>query len=141
MRYYIDTNILAYLFDENMDELSPETKRLIEDYGTLLYTSTVCVKEFIHLCQTGKIGNSRKNRRLSPDEWFAALYDMGVRIAPVNEYHLRQYAGLPFHGDHSDPDDRLIIAQAISDRIPLVSSDRKFHLYEEDGLELVFNKR
>lgn len=141
MRYYIDTNILAYLFDENMDELSPETKGLIEDYGTLLYTSTVCVKEFIHLCQTGKIGNSRKNRRLNPDEWLAALHDMGVCIVPVNEYHLGEYAGLPFHADHSDPDDRLIISQAISDRIPLISSDRKFHYYVEDGLELVFNKR
>ena len=39
------------------------------------------------------------------------------------------------------PNDRLIIAQAISDKIALVSSDRKFYMYEKYGLEFVFNRR
>jgi len=35
----------------------------------------------------------------------------------------------------------MIIAQAISDKMPVISSDRKFKLYEKQGLQLVFNKR
>lgn len=45
------------------------------------------------------------------------------------------------YDDHRDPNDRLIIAQAISDQIPLISSDRKFSRYERYGLDFIFNER
>ena len=45
------------------------------------------------------------------------------------------------NNDHRDPNDRLIIAQAISDRATLISSDRKFDRYERYGLQFMFNKR
>lgn len=141
MRYYLDTNILVYLLEDKVDELSSDTIRIFGDYQNILLTSTVCVKELIHLCQTGKVGSKKKGRGINVGDVLSAVQNMNIRIEPVNTYHLGEYAGLPFHGDHSDPDDRLIIAQAISDRIPLVSSDRKFHYYEEDGLDLVFNRR
>lgn len=69
------------------------------------------------------------------------LDEMGILIQPVTVEHLRQYACLPFFDDHRDPMDRLIIAQAISDRIPLVRSDRKFTRYEKYGLQFAFNER
>ena len=69
------------------------------------------------------------------------LKEMWIEIIPVDTLHLRQYAGLPLHGDHRDLNDRLIIAQAISDRIPLISSDGNFSDYTDDGLEFVFNER
>jgi len=37
--------------------------------------------------------------------------------------------------------DHLIISQAISDKIPVISSDYKFKEYIEQGLDFVFNKR
>ncbi len=43
--------------------------------------------------------------------------------------------------DHKDPTDRIIIAQAIAEKIPIVSSDTKFHDYKRSGLKFVFNKR
>jgi PIN domain nuclease of toxin-antitoxin system len=43
--------------------------------------------------------------------------------------------------DHRDPSDHVIIAHAITNRMPLVSSDRKFKFYEDQGLELVFNEK
>ena len=43
--------------------------------------------------------------------------------------------------DHRDPNDRLVIAQAISDKTALISSDHKFSLYEKNGLDFVFNER
>ncbi len=72
------------------------------------------------------------------ERWLA---DLGIDIVPVTVRHLHQLARLPLSDDHRDPNDRLIIAQAISDRTPLVSSDRKFYKYERYGLELVFNER
>jgi PIN domain nuclease of toxin-antitoxin system len=54
---------------------------------------------------------------------------------------LMAYAEFTPSRDHKDPNDHMIIAQAISDKIPLISSDNKFKPYEKQGLQLVFNKR
>jgi len=55
--------------------------------------------------------------------------------------HLETLSCLPFYPDHRDPFDRVIIAQAITEKIPIISSDRKFHNYVKHGLDFVFNKR
>jgi len=36
-------------------------------------------------------------------------------------------------------DIRMIIAQAITEQIPLISSDTKFHRYRKQNLEFIFN--
>ena len=100
----------------------------------MLFTSTVCVQELIHLCQTGKI-------KQSADKVVSDLDNAGINIEQVTERHLKSFASLPLFDDHRDPNDRLIIAQAIADRIPIVSSDRKFSRYERYGLDFIFNER
>ena len=66
-----------------------------------------------------------------------------IRILPVGEEHMDTYARLTLNlaEDHRDPSDHVIIAHAITNRMPLVSSDRKFKFYEDQGLELVFNEK
>jgi PIN domain nuclease of toxin-antitoxin system len=44
-------------------------------------------------------------------------------------------------GGHSDPFDRMIIAQSITERIPLISSDTKFHHYRKQELDFIFNNK
>jgi PIN domain nuclease of toxin-antitoxin system len=46
---------------------------------------------------------------------------------PVTDDHLAALVGLPFH--HRDPFDRLLIAQAIVEDIPVVGADPAFDLY------------
>ena len=130
MKVYLDTNILSFLLREEPDSISRDVSAMIMDYSHLLCTSTVCVHELIHLVQIGKLSVGRKGREESPtaiEEWL--------------ERHLKQLASLPIQGDHRDPSDRLIIAQAIADRVPLISSDRKFSRYRGHGLNFVFNER
>jgi PIN domain nuclease of toxin-antitoxin system len=43
--------------------------------------------------------------------------------------------------DPGDPSDHLIISQAITEGIPLISSDRKFHFYTQQALDFVYNER
>lgn len=141
MRYFLDTNILVFMATNDMDSVSIDTRSILVDYANILYTSTVCVHELIHLFQIGKIA-PRTGNNLTDIEQFAKWLDlMGINIVPINVRHLEEYASLPIIGDHRDPNDRLIIAQAISDRIPLISSDRKFARYEKYGLDLIFNDR
>ena len=51
------------------------------------------------------------------------------------------YAALEIVHGHKDPNDHVVIVQAISDKIPMISSDRQFKKYIDQGLELVFNRR
>ena len=140
-RYYLDTNILVFLLEKRSDEISKEVGELIMDYENLLFTSTVCVHELCHLSQIGKLHIKRKGKNADISEFSQWLDEMSIKIVPVTVQNLQTYSTLPLFDEHRDPNDRLIIAQAISDKIALVSSDRKFDMYEKYGLEFVFNRR
>lgn len=141
MRYYLDTNILAFLRINGYPDISQDVEMELRDYSSLLYTSSICVQELIHLTQIGRLGNSRHNSFTAAKQIVPWLHATGISIVPINELHLQTMAELPLYDDHHDPADRLIIAQAITDHITLVSSDSKFKLYEPCGLQFFFNKR
>lgn len=140
MRYYLDTNILIFYHDKQRRGLSREVVEIFSDYSNVLYTSSVCVQEMIHLCEIGKIGNDKYDK-YEAGEILQWLKENDIRIVPVEERHLEKYAEMPMHEEHRDPNDRMIIAQAIVDKVPVISSDYKFGQYVEEGLEFVQNER
>lgn len=143
MRIYLDTNILAFIVGKDRGEsIGNDVKELIFDYETSLLTSSVCVSELIHLIQIGKVRIPKFNDiRTSAKAAIKHLNEIGIKMVATMPKHIDTLVDLPFYDDHRDPNDRLIIAQAISDQIPLVSSDRKFSKYERYGLDFIFNER
>lgn len=140
MRYYLDTNILAFLLLDRQDEFCPDVAEILLDYGTIRLTSSVCVHELMHLFQIGRLDPKGK-RNFRCESVLDMLDIAGIDIVPVNRKHLEAYANLPMHGHHTDPNDRLIVAQSIADRIPVISSEHQFKLYQKDQLQFVFNVR
>lgn len=140
MRYYLDTNILVFLLFKD-DDISNEVSQIITDYANTLFTSSICIQELIHLSQIGKFVVKKGGKPISPIGMIEKIDKLDIRIVPVSRKHLEVYASLPVYDDHRDPNDRLVIAQAISDRIPLISSDHKFAKYERYGLDFIFNER
>jgi PIN domain nuclease of toxin-antitoxin system len=65
----------------------------------------------------------------SKEDALAAVTDLQLQILPYTKDHALALFNLPWH--HSDPFDRQIIAQAVAEGIPVVTSDRVFKLYEE----------
>lgn len=55
------------------------------------------------------------------------IEDLKLRILPYTANHAYQFFALPLR--HTDPFDRMIIAQALSEDIPIVTSDDKFRFY------------
>jgi PIN domain nuclease of toxin-antitoxin system len=49
------------------------------------------------------------------------------RALAIDLRHVGGVAALPFH--HRDPFDRLLVAQALSERLPIVSADPIFRRY------------
>lgn len=141
MRLHLDTNILVFLICDNTS-LSKDVLEYIFDYSNTLYTSVVCVHELIHLFQIGKISaRNEKGKTLRAEDIVETLEKMSINRVTVNDRHLQAYSALPFVRDHRDPFDRMIIAQAISDKATLVSSDLKFQWYSKFGLNVILNER
>lgn len=137
MRYYLDTNIIYFLLF-NPQEISSDILDVLGDYETITYTSSECIKEFLHLFETDNLSTKKIKANNVID---VIKDDLGITIVPFTEKHLRKLAELPYYEKHKDPNDRIIIAQAISDKIPIISSDNKFHNYVQDGLKFMYNKR
>ena len=59
--------------------------------------------------------------------------DEGYVVLRVDGSHAAAVEHLPFH--HHDPFDRLLIAQALSERFPVITRDRVFKKY---GVEVIW---
>ena len=139
MRYYLDTNVLIFvLLSKRRNELSSDVRHIFKDYSKRFYVSSVAVRELIHAYKTGDIADRDMK---SVADLFGAMERSNIEIIPMNKYHLMQYATLETASDHKDPNDHIIISQAISDKIPIISSDRKFKEYVGQGLGFVYNRR
>ena len=142
MRYYLDTNILVFIILGQDDDLSRDVRALLEDYGNIFMPSTVCLQELVCLVQAGRIEMPKgTDTRRAAQAAVKAVIEWGVEIVPASLRHIETLAELPLHDSHHDPNDRLIIAQAIADRLPLVSSDSKFPRYAPHGLRFIYNER
>lgn len=139
MRCLLDTCLfLDWITD---DYISPDIQSIIGDYDNTLYLSSESIKECINLVQQGKV-------TLQIDEEKDDVFDfienkLGLTIKYVTKEHLQKMMTLPNVEGHTDPSDRLIIAQAISENLTLISSDQQFPKYRKMriGLDLIENKR
>ena len=62
------------------------------------------------------------------DALMAVADRQGVARLGVGEGHVRALAGLPLH--HRDPFDRMLVAQARAEGLPLVSADAQMTAYD-----------
>lgn len=140
MRYLIDTNIFVY-FASDLDLLSRDVLSIMSDYDSALCMSAESVKELIVAFRTKKLLSKRWKNEL---EMIRAIEDeFFIQILPIKKEHLETYAQLQINDaqGHKDPSDHMIIAQAITEHIPLISSDTRFPFYKNQGLDLIFNSK
>jgi len=135
MRYLIDTSIFTKIVN---DLLSDNIRSIIYNYENIIYVSSESIKEFIHLVQTEKIILKKNIRSLDVFDFIENTLDFKVKY--VTKEHLRTFTKLDLVEGHNDPSDRLIISQAITEKIPLISSDSKFPKYRKQGLDLIYNR-
>jgi PIN domain nuclease of toxin-antitoxin system len=139
MRYFIDSNILIFYISKDEDELTPAVLEILRDCNNLISIPSRCVEEVIHLQQSGKI--RIKQWKSAEDIVDFIIDELNFGIKHTGNEHLRTLAKLPQFPDHKDPIDRIAIAQAITEKTRMISSDTKFHYYKKYGLDFIFNKR
>lgn len=138
MRYYLDTNMLIIVLAQDDDELTAEASNILTDAENIFYISTTVVRElFLQL----KEGNVIFKKYKTAKDVLDAIDFLGYEIKPVTRSHLLAYYRFEPYEKNKDPNDHIIVSQAISDKIPLISTDGFFRKYQSQGLDLVFNRR
>ena len=136
----IDTNIFVFLVTD-ISQLDKDVESIIQDYSNTLHMSAESVKELI-VAYNNKGLLTKKWK--SAEEMVTAIEDeYYIKILPVSKEHMKTYSKLSINSidGHKDPSDHVIISHAITNKIPLISSDRRFPYYTDQGLDLIFNER
>ncbi len=108
----LDTNVLLWLFMGN-EKLSPNIQHRIEEDPANYFVSIVSLWEIATKRVIGKL-----ELRMDMPK---AVYDAGFSKLSLEYAHIYQYEQLPLI--HRDPFDRMLIAQALSENISMISGD------------------
>ena len=130
--------MLIFILSKQYDEISPKVLNILKDYSTILYVSSIVVQELLLLYRIGKF---RYAYYKSEIDILADIRKIEIETVFFNKYHLETYTSLKIAASHKDMNDHVIIAQAISDKIPIISSDSKFKEYIMQGLSFIYNRR
>jgi PIN domain nuclease of toxin-antitoxin system len=122
MRLLVDSQSVIWAVD-NPAQLSPAATAALQDPANEMLVSAVTIWEISIKVGLGKLRLSSPYR-----DWMnRAIADLRLTLLPVTVEYADAQAALPWH--HRDPFDRLLIAQALTDGIALVSADAQFDAY------------
>lgn len=126
MRLLLDTVALIFAL-EFPEKLSGRIQSALQNPENVLELSVVSIVEIAIKSSRGKLAFPESTLQ-------QAIADLGLRILPYSAEHALRMFHLPEH--HRDPFDRQIIAQALSERVPVVTPDETFRLYQ--GLKVTW---
>ena len=122
MKIILDTHTFLWFINDST-ELSNSAAELIES-DVDLWISIASLWEISIKVNLNKLDLPDDYEKFIPHQ----IAINNIEILPVNLQHLIVLTKLPLH--HRDPFDRLLIAQAIAEAVPIVIIDKKFDLYE-----------
>ena len=123
----LDTESICLAGIDGLDAFPKKVRKVLEDGETDCLVSAVSIMEVAIKSGVGKL-------EMGESEMRQAARDLRATIIPFTPQHAYQLFSLPLH--HRDPFDRMLIATAMVENIPLIGSDRKFKSYK--GLKIIW---
>lgn len=117
--WLLDTNALIWFWNDPA-RLSGPAREILEDPRAPLIVSTVALWEIELKRGLGKL-------RMQ-EAYPAALEDQGFETLAIEPSHALALARLPL-GEHRDPFDRMLVAQAKVEMLPIISADAALDQY------------
>jgi len=118
MKYLLDTHIVVWMALDS-PSLSNAAKTIICDDAAELYVSAASVWE-ASIKGTQRMG-------ISAEHLCRDIEEAGCVILDVNARHAVRVGSLPGH--HHDPFGRILLAQALTEGMQLVTADRQLAAY------------
>ena len=117
-RVLVDTHALLWWLSDDA-ALSPAARETLADPANEPLVSAASVWEIAIKRSLGKL--------TAPDDLPDLIFDEGFSWLPITALHAWQVRELPNH--HRDPFDRLLVAQALSEQLPVITADTRFTDY------------
>jgi PIN domain nuclease of toxin-antitoxin system len=127
-RFLLDTHTFLW-WVSGAPELSSTARKTISDTGNECFLSIASCWEMAIKSSLGKLRLSKPVERFVHD----LVTENGFRLLTIDLRHAAKVETLPFH--HRDPFDRLLIAQAMTEKLTIVSADSMFSTY---GVKLLW---
>jgi PIN domain nuclease of toxin-antitoxin system len=122
MRILVDTHVFLWdLLDDHRS--SRKAREILSSDEHQLYFSLVSLWEIAIKMKTGKLNALGSSVSYIRDE----MAEYGMELLPIRYEHILQLERLPLH--HSEPFDRLLIAQAVAESLPILTHDAQFPAY------------
>jgi PIN domain nuclease of toxin-antitoxin system len=118
----LDTHAFLW-FCQDDPGLSAMAKALLEDPANRKLVSVASCWEIAIKAGLGKLKLGEPSGSYLPN----ALAKTGFELLPIAVAHATGVESLPLH--HRDPFDRLLVAQAIAEQLPIVSGDPMLDAY------------
>lgn len=113
----------------NDARLSAQARQILRDGSNHILLSVVSVWEVMIKVQIGRLPVPRP----AAPFMMRRIVTAGIRVLPIRLEHALRLEGLPLH--HRDPFDRMLIAQAMEEEIPILSADPALRPY---GAEVIW---
>ena len=124
MRVLVDTHVLLWWASSRGSRLSEPVQQLLADGTTDVSVSMASVWEIAIKAGTGRLQLPDAVERYIPDR----LMRHGFDLLPIELSHALHAGSLP--RIHGDPFDRMLIAQAQVEGLPLVTADPAIGQYD-----------
>ena len=123
MKLLLDTQCWLWM-QASPERFSSQARDMLGDPDNVLLLSPVSAWEI-----SSKYSLGRLTLPIAPAEYVPSrMKSSGVDALPLQHSHALQVATLPWH--HQDPFDRLLIAQAQVEGLPILSADRQLAAYD-----------
>jgi len=122
MRVLVDTHTFLWALLKD-HRLSARAKQILISGEHELVFSLVSLWEIAVKMKIGKLNTVGSSVTYIRDE----MAEYGMELLPIRYEHILELERLPLH--HSEPFDRLLIAQAVAESLPILTHDEKFPLY------------
>jgi PIN domain nuclease of toxin-antitoxin system len=120
LRQLLDTHLVLWWMEGEVSKISERALATLGSEGMEPVVSAVTVWEVAIKRSLGKV----KARAGMLNE----IERAGVELLPVTARHADLVASLPLH--HRDPFDRLLVAQATVEGLPLITNDESLRRYD-----------
>ena len=129
----LDTHTLIWTTLQT-NNLSKKSKEIIYNRSNEICVSAVSFWEISLKTRIEKM--SFKNINIKEFPQYAK--NMSFTIIDLQENEAITFHELPLKTNHKDPFDRMLIWQAITKNMTMISKDESFEQYRKDGLKLIW---
>ena len=133
MKYLLDTHTFIWAISD-FENLSIKAQDIIRNLDNEIFVSIISFWEISLKISIGKFNISGFDIKKSKEY----MQNLDCSFLYLTEKETLSFHDLPLYNNHKDPFDRMIIWQAITNEMPLISRDKFFDQYKDHHLNLVW---